>query len=106
MRDLGVGLREQGVPVRYALSASALPLRLAAERAGFEVVPLGRRIGSDIWHLHLANTYDRQALRLLTRARAGSSRLLITEHLPRTDASDARLAERRPRRGAPTAKAA
>jgi glycosyltransferase involved in cell wall biosynthesis len=81
-------------------------LRRAAERAGYEVVPLGRRIGSDVWHLHLANTYDRQALRLLTAARACSTRLLITEHLPRTNASDATLAERRPRRGAPSAKGA
>jgi glycosyltransferase involved in cell wall biosynthesis len=59
-----------------------------------------------VWHLHLADTFHRRSLGLLLRARLRCRSVVLTEHLPRSDASDSALADRSPRRGAWLAKTA
>lgn len=106
MRDLAEGLRDRGRDVRFALSSAAVVPTREAEAAGFPVVHLGDSVPGAVWHLHLGDTYDRRAVRYLMRARRTQAAVVLTDHLPRTDASDAALAMRPPRRGAWVAKTA
>jgi glycosyltransferase involved in cell wall biosynthesis len=59
---------------------------------------------ADIVHIHLHDTYDRKAFALAVAARARGAKVILTEHLPRTNASDESLLPGPRRRGAPTAK--
>ena len=61
---------------------------------------------ADIVHIHLHDTYDRRAFALALRARASGAAVVMTEHLPRTNASDATLLPGPRRRGAAQAKRA
>lgn len=59
---------------------------------------------ADIVHLHLHDTYDRTAFALALAARARGAKVILTEHLPRTNASDPSLLPGPRRHGAATAK--
>lgn len=104
MRDLAEGLRDRGREVRFALPPTAVVPAQEARATGFPVMRLGESVPGAVWHLHLGDTYDRQALGHLIRARRTQAAVVLTDHLPRTDASDAALAVRPPRRGAWAAK--
>jgi glycosyltransferase involved in cell wall biosynthesis len=98
IEDLGVGLQEAGVEVTVGLLPGARALADAARRAGLRSESLYRTLGrsADVWHVHLHDTYDRRAfLALAARRAVGPS--VITEHLPRSHASDERLEPQYPR---------
>jgi glycosyltransferase involved in cell wall biosynthesis len=59
-----------------------------------------------IWHVHLADTYDRQVLGTMISARRMGARCVLTEHLPRTNASDTTLGPGGRRLGATKVKTA
>lgn len=61
---------------------------------------------ADIVHIHLHDTYDRKAFALAFAARARGAKVILTEHLPRTNASDASLLPGPRRRGATALKRA
>jgi glycosyltransferase involved in cell wall biosynthesis len=61
---------------------------------------------ADIVHIHLHDTYDRRAFALALGARSRGARVILTEHLPRTNASDPSLLPGPRRRGALLAKGA
>ena len=91
--DLAWGLRERGADVRLAAPDGSSLERTAADLgAGFRPFSSGIE-RADIWHLHLADTYARISPRLLSRARLTGRRVLVTEHLPRSNASDASLSD-------------
>ena len=97
--DLASGLRADGWRVQLGLLGSAEALRRECAPSGFPVVDLGsfwrsRRLShrrSVVLHLHLGDTFDRAAFRLSIAARLLGYIVIITEHLPRTNASDWRL---------------
>jgi glycosyltransferase involved in cell wall biosynthesis len=98
IEDLGRGLQREGLEVTLGLLPAAPALHAAAEQAGLPWEPLERtlRPSVDLWHVHLHDTYDRRAiLALAARRCVGPS--VITEHLPRNDASDDRLEPQHPR---------
>jgi glycosyltransferase involved in cell wall biosynthesis len=102
LQDLAGALAARGHKVRVALPDDAGALRHDA--VGLHLCSFERPPACDIWHLHLADTYDRSALSALTRARVRAGGTVITEHLPRTNASDVALGDDRRRHGAWTAK--
>ena len=88
LADLSSGLDAAGIDVALALVAEARELRVAAEGHGIEVVDLHRPTSCDVFHLHLSNTFDRSAPLRLVRWHRRCSAIVVTEHLPRSDASD------------------
>jgi glycosyltransferase involved in cell wall biosynthesis len=77
--------------------------------SGLPALDCGVAIGderADIVHIHLHDTYDRKAFALGVEARARGAKVIITEHLPRTNASDSTLFPGPRRRGAAEAKRA
>ena len=91
MTDVAAGLCARGHEVELDLARSASRLREDAEKRGLTVRKALRSDAPDVWHLHLADTYSRQSLRSLASARRSGSLVVLTEHLPRTDASDPSL---------------
>ena len=61
---------------------------------------------ADIVHIHLHDTYDPRAFALALGARSRGAPVILTEHLPRTNASDPTLLPGPRRRGASLAKGA
>jgi glycosyltransferase involved in cell wall biosynthesis len=92
VEDLAVGLRDRGVEVCVCLKAEATVLQTACRASGLRWEPIGQMIRADVdlWHLHLEDTFSREAMRLMV-CRRPVGRTIITEHLPRTNASDPRL---------------
>ena len=100
MMDLARALPERGADVRVAVPADAAGLRERAREAGLAVVALSDTSG-DVWHAHLHDTLDRAAAMALVRRRAGSRQsTVVTEHLPRTNATDPTLLDHRRTPGA------
>jgi glycosyltransferase involved in cell wall biosynthesis len=95
IRDLGAGLSERGASVIVSSPPSAQAIRDGATAQGLEWRSVRSTLRSrdiDVWHAHLHNTYDRSAAALLAmRSRVGP--VVVTEHLPRSDASDAALGQ-------------
>ena len=89
--DVAAGLRARGHEVQLDLVPSASRLRNDAEEKGFSLRGARFRTVPDVWHLHLADTYSRESLRFLVSARRTGALVVVTEHLPRTDASDPSL---------------
>lgn len=88
--DLGAGLKEHGLEVVLAGPAGAPSLKDQAQQLGLSWLPLNKAVfaSTDIWHLHLHDTFDRQALALLGVRQLAGGAVTLTEHLPRTNASD------------------
>ncbi len=92
LEDLALELRERGVPVSVALRSGAADLHAAAHRHELPVLRFdaGLRRRDCVWHGHLHDTYDRR-LWLATLARRAIGPVVLTEHLPHTNASDPHL---------------
>jgi glycosyltransferase involved in cell wall biosynthesis len=93
--DLAHGLRDAGIEASVALPGAAEALQHAAAVDDLCWMPLESSFNADaaVWHLHLHDTYDRMAFRAMAIRRVRSGRaVVITEHLPRTHASDPTLA--------------
>jgi glycosyltransferase involved in cell wall biosynthesis len=108
IEDLAVRLADTGIDVRVGLGVDAEVLHEACRAAGLRWEPLAQsaRADADIWHLHLSDTFNADAVRLLALRRT-VGRTLVTEHLPRSVASDPRLEPHIARhRGAHAAKTA
>jgi glycosyltransferase involved in cell wall biosynthesis len=104
--DLAAGLRDRGHEVRIGLRDGSSQARLRAESAGFQPVGLLSSLGwADVWHLHLHDTFEATAAAALGAASARGP-TVVTEHLPRTNASDPALLTAPSRTGAATAKTA
>jgi glycosyltransferase involved in cell wall biosynthesis len=92
IEDLALELRNRGHSCVIGLRDEAVELRRAAAEQELRVELLARTVRwrGWIWHGHLHDTFDRRFL-----AAAISRRLIgptvLTEHLPRTNASDASL---------------
>jgi glycosyltransferase involved in cell wall biosynthesis len=88
--ELGAGLRDRGVTVSLELPRDAHAVRGAAAERGLPVSAPGGAPSVDVAHYHLANTFNRAALADMLR-RKRSARIVVTEHLPHTNASDPAL---------------
>jgi glycosyltransferase involved in cell wall biosynthesis len=88
---LASGLVARGHEVRLSLPELATSLQRQARERGLPVVPLRRSIRqTDIWHLHLHDTYDARASALLA-LRGLTGPAIVTEHLPHFNGSDPEL---------------
>jgi glycosyltransferase involved in cell wall biosynthesis len=89
IEDLDRELRRLGHDVVVALRPEAEHLRASARESGLPVADLSRTITwrRCIWHAHLHDTFDR-ALAAAVIARRTIGPTVLTEHLPRTNASD------------------
>ena len=92
IEDLAVGLIDAGHVVAIALPTAATAPRARARGLGLPVTELRRAIGSrdSVLHVHLHDTFDRQ-LAAAVAARRVIGPTVITEHLPRSNASDESL---------------
>ncbi len=90
--DLAEGLRERGHDVRLGLSAHATAPRVDALEREFTVCSLRESVDprNEIWHLHLHDTYEVQAMALIA-ARRALGPVVVTEHLPHFNGSDRSL---------------
>jgi glycosyltransferase involved in cell wall biosynthesis len=104
--DLGVGLRDKDWDVSVWLAPSNTALRRRAAELGFGLADDARRSAGSIWHFHLADTYDRRVPGMMISARQAGAVCILTEHLPRTNASDPTLAPGGRKLGATQAKTA
>ena len=86
--DLAGGLSARGCAVSLALPDGTGDLRAAASDLGLACRTFGDVGGTDVWHLHVSDTFDRDLVPTLVRARRHAGAVLVTEHLPRTNASD------------------
>jgi glycosyltransferase involved in cell wall biosynthesis len=100
MMDLAHALPERGAEVRVAVPGDADDLRERARAAGLAVVSL-RDTSGDVWHAHLHDTLDPATAVELLRRKVGSRQsTVVTEHLPRTNATDPGLLDHRRTPGA------
>jgi glycosyltransferase involved in cell wall biosynthesis len=92
VEDLGCELRRTGHAVAVGLDRNAEQLHEAARSAALPVHDLKRTIWwrGCIWHAHLHDTVDR-ALAAAVVARRAIGPTVVTEHLPRSHASDESL---------------
>jgi glycosyltransferase involved in cell wall biosynthesis len=90
IRELGAELQHRG---HHVLVAAGNALRAPAESEGLKWLAVRQALrlrDNAVWHFHLHDTYDPAAAVIVTlRSMAGP--VVVTEHLPRTDASDASL---------------
>ncbi|WP_067508220.1 glycosyltransferase family 4 protein [Actinoplanes sp. TFC3] len=106
LRDLADGLLLHDVDVEFAAPRGSKIGQVAAE-LGLHYKPFEDGLTkADVWHLHLADTYHRHSVRLLAKARVLSGRVVVTEHLPRSNASDSNLSSDLRTPGAALAKTA
>jgi glycosyltransferase involved in cell wall biosynthesis len=91
--DLASGLRDRGHEPCLAASSAATRIVSDARERGLRVIPIrdAAREVADIWHLHLHDTYERESLLLMLRRRPPGAAIVLTEHLPRSNASDGTL---------------
>jgi glycosyltransferase involved in cell wall biosynthesis len=88
--DLADGLRRRSVDVALALPDDDGSLHRDGRARGLEVMLHHEVRRADVVHVHLANTYDPRALiRMLGYKR--HARVVVTEHLPHSNASDPNL---------------
>ena len=88
--DLACGLRDRGHETCLAVPLKAHQLVSNAAERGLRVIPIDRaaRETADIWHLHLHDTYEPESLLLMLKRRPSGAAKVMTEHLPRSNASD------------------
>ena len=89
---LAAGLRERGHTVRIGLRPDAVRPLQEARALSLEVCTLRASIGgdTDVWHVHLHDTFDPYAAALLG-ARRVLGATVATEHLPHFNGSDRHL---------------
>jgi glycosyltransferase involved in cell wall biosynthesis len=105
VRDLAEGLSARGARISIALEPAAQALSEEAARASLAVTTLDEEMPKDsLLHVHLADTFDRRATMVIQRHRRRGP-VVVTEHLPRTNASDPSLLPGGRTPGAATAKA-
>jgi glycosyltransferase involved in cell wall biosynthesis len=92
--ELHTGLTGLGCSVRLEIPAASNGLAQGLAGSG---PSRGRRRSAAIYHLHLADTFDRRAARMIARAVTNRNIVVVTEHLPHSAASDPSLALRPPR---------
>lgn len=98
--DLARGLEALGHGVTIAVPSHADALLAEGSMLGLDVQALDGVVSGDVWHLHLANTFWSEATARLRGARRGFTAVVLTEHLPRSVASDpTALPGNRPRPG-------
>ena len=107
IEDLAQGLAAESHDVVVALPERAGALRKAAQAAGVRSAPWPKTIWwrDVIWHGHLHDTFDSRFL-AATALRSVIGPTVLTEHLPRTNASDELLLAGPRRPGAHAAKTA
>jgi glycosyltransferase involved in cell wall biosynthesis len=88
--DLASGMQDRGHEVVVGITAEVAAVREATEARGLRWVEVDRavRVPADVWHLHLHNSLETVALRLLARRRRVSGLRVLTEHLPRSFRTD------------------
>jgi glycosyltransferase involved in cell wall biosynthesis len=88
--DLASGLRDSGHEPCLAVPPEASGIVSDAGKRGLRVIPIrhAARETADIWHLHLHYTYERESLLVMLRRRPLGAATVLTEHLPRSNASD------------------
>jgi glycosyltransferase involved in cell wall biosynthesis len=86
--DLAGGLSQAGDEVVLATPAAPQDV---GPTGPFELVPFTASPRCDVWHLHIGNTFSRAGLDALVRSKRMASCSVLTEHLPRSNASDPRL---------------
>lgn len=106
LRELLAGLEERGLDVTLALEARSTDFHQVVHEAGLRWMDLraSLRAEADIWHLQIHDTMQRRDVPMIaTRSLFGP--VVVTEHLPRSNAADPTLApyDRR-HRGAATVK--
>jgi glycosyltransferase involved in cell wall biosynthesis len=91
--DLASGLRDKGHEPCLAVPSNATRAVSEAGRRGLRAIAIRHagREAADIWHMHLHDTYDRESLLVMLRRRPSGAATVITEHLPRSNASDPTL---------------
>jgi glycosyltransferase involved in cell wall biosynthesis len=87
--DVARQLESRGHEVSIGLPIGASRLREEVALLGLRVERLAPSDRVDVWHGHLADTYDQPTFRALLVARRMAGVIVLTEHLPRTDSSDA-----------------
>lgn len=92
--DLANGLQELNVEVLVMGPESLMP-SLRDGHPSLKFSAIGNSFDADIFHLHLANTYEDHHGRLIRRAERRGSSVVVTEHLPRTVASDPSILSQR-----------
>lgn len=92
IEDLALELRERGHDVSVALRPGAIELHRAAAAHAIPVREMWSSLTARdaVWHGHLHDTYDRRFL-LAALARRALGATVLTEHLPRSNASDPSL---------------
>ena len=92
VEDLAQELGRQGHDVLVAVRPEAEALRGRARASGLRVVDIRRTVAwrRCVWHAHLHDTFDR-AVAAAAIARRAIGPTVLTEHLPRTNASDTSL---------------
>ncbi len=105
VEDLATGVADRGHDVVVGLRPDARELRQAARVAGLRSAPWRRTLWwrDAVWHGHLHDTFDPRFL-AAAAVRRGVGPTVLTEHLPRTNASDERLLPGGRRPGARLAK--
>ena len=88
--ELAGGLRQMGIEVSLAVPTDAHWLRAQAREQDLAVIRQDALRSADIVHYHLGDTFDRGALGRIARQKALSG-VVITEHLPHSNASDPAL---------------
>jgi glycosyltransferase involved in cell wall biosynthesis len=88
--DLGAGLQEEGVLVSLDIPAGGREVADAAAARDLRVARAGHGSAPDVVHFHLAGTYDAHSLARMFRLHR-HSRIVVTEHLPHSNASDPAL---------------
>lgn len=85
--DLAVGLREIGIDVEVLGPEPLIP-ELRDRNSTLHFGVLDDEIRADIFHFHLADTYERHHGRFIRKIAFTNVPVVVTEHLPRTLASD------------------
>jgi glycosyltransferase involved in cell wall biosynthesis len=85
--ELASGLQAAGVEVFLSLPVDAEALHDAGRQRGLPISAPGFSKRADIVHFHLADTFDRAAGARMLRCKR-SARIVVTEHLPHSNASD------------------
>jgi glycosyltransferase involved in cell wall biosynthesis len=86
--DLSTGLSQRGHGVTVTTPPGELEDAAVGAGLVWRDVDTALKIDADIYHLHLHETFDWAALHVFMKSAVARKRLIVTEHLPRSPASD------------------